>query len=101
MTSARELRVFFDHGHQWPPWEAGDKVAMEPSDYGFSPELTALLRRWHDAWEPIADFDIGQTDEPPAPGSRAALEALAHQALAAIHAEIPLDVTVDVSLAIS
>lgn len=101
MISVRELRVFFDHGHQWPLWEAGDKVAMEPSDSGFPPELIELLRRWHDAWEPIADFDIGQTGEPPAPGSRAALEALANQALAAIHAEIPPDVSVDASLAIS
>jgi hypothetical protein len=100
MTSVRKLRVFFD---QTPvaTSEAGDKITMEPTDYGFSPELTELLRRWHDAWEPLTDFDIGQTDEPPAPGARIALEALTHQALRAIEAEASADVIIDALLAIS
>jgi hypothetical protein len=61
------MRVFIDPWHEWPVWETGDKYVMEPSDYGFSDELTDLLRRWHDAWEPVASFDIGQIEEPPDP----------------------------------
>lgn len=91
----RVLRVFFDHGHQWPLWESGtDKYAMEPSDYGFSTELTELLRRWHAAWEAVANFDIGQPVVEPSEGDRNELQSLRRQAIAAITREVPLDVGV-------
>ncbi len=95
----RVLRVFFDFGHRWPLWESGTKkYTMEPSDYGFSAELTEILRRWHAAWEPIADFDIGQTDQEPSAEDRAACLALQRQAVALIRREVPADVEVAVEV---
>ncbi|MGN6741725.1 MAG: hypothetical protein ACTHJL_00305 [Amnibacterium sp.] len=94
---SRTLRVFFDFGHRWPLWESGtDEYAMAPSDYGFSPELTDLLRRWHAAWERVADFEIGQTDEPPSAEDRATLATLRERGLAGIRAELPAGVEVRV-----
>jgi hypothetical protein len=101
VTEARMLRVFFDHGHRWPLWEVGDTTAMEPSDYGFSIRLTELLQRWHEAWEPIADFDIGQPVDPPPPGARDELGALGREALKLIRHEVPADIRIDDSLAFS
>lgn len=44
--------MFPDYGHLWPLWESGtDKYAMEPEDYGLSPDLTSALRGWYDDWE--------------------------------------------------
>ena len=91
----RVLRVFFDHGHEWPLWESGtDKNTMEPSDYGFSEELIELLRRWHRAWEPVASFDIGQPVAEPTEHDRKELQSLRRQAIAVIKREVPPDVEV-------
>lgn len=91
----RVLRVFFDHGHQWPLWESGtDKYTMEPSDYGFSEELTELLRRWHAAWESVADFDIGQPVAEPSEQDRNELRSLRCQTIAVIRCEVPPGVEV-------
>lgn len=93
----RVLRVFFDFGHEWPLWESGtEKYTMEPSDYGFSDELTELLRRWYRAWVATADFDIGQTSTEPSEEDRAALMSLRRQAIAVIRREVPSDVHVQV-----
>lgn len=48
----RVVRFMFDYGHVWPLWEDGtDKYAMEPSDYGLSPELTERLQSCYEFWE--------------------------------------------------
>lgn len=89
--------MFFDFGHEWPLWESGtDKYTMEPSDYGFSEELTELLRRWYLAWAATADFDIGQTSADPSEEARAALVSLKRQAIVVIRREVPSDVQVQV-----
>lgn len=94
-SGPRVLRLFFDHGHQWPLWESGtDKYTMEPSDYGFSEELTELLRRWYAAWEPVADFDIGQPVAEPSEQARDELQSLRRQAIVVIKREVPPDVEV-------
>lgn len=55
---ARTIRFFFDWGHQWPLWENGsEKYAMEPSDYGLSPDLTRRLRAVYDSW--LDHWDCG------------------------------------------
>ena len=93
----RVLRVFFDFGHDWPLWESGtEKYAMEPSDYGFSKELTDLLRRWYLAWSATASFDLGQTSVAPSEEDHAELVSLRRQAIAVIHRETPPDVQVQV-----
>lgn len=93
----RVLRVFFDFGHEWPLWESGtDKYTMEPSDYGFSEELTDLLRRWYVAWAVAADFDIGRTSAVPSEEDRAELVSLRRQAIAVIRREVPRDFQVQV-----
>lgn len=95
----RVLRIFFDHGHRWPLWESGTaKYAMEPSDFGFSPELAALLARWHRAWEHIADFEIGQTDVPPTAEERQAEADLQRRSIEGIRRELPpgVDLRVEV-----
>lgn len=95
----RVLRVFFDFGHSWPLWESGThKLAMEPSDYGFSGELTSLLARWFALWEPIASFDIGQPVPTPTEQDRETEGTLAWQAVATIRNELPADVDLDASL---
>ncbi len=91
----RVLRVFFDHCHQWPLWESGtEQYAMEPSDYGFSDELTELLRRWHAAWESLVDFDVGQPAAAAAQQDHDELRSLRRQAIAVISCEVPADVEV-------
>lgn len=91
----RALRISFDWGHRWPLWESGtDKYAMEPSDYGFSPELVDTLRQWHDAWVPVADFDIGEMSERPTTEQYERLQLLRKAALAQILREAPQDVVV-------
>lgn len=91
----RVLRIFFDWGHPWPLWETGtDKYTMEPTDYGFSPSLTDLLRRWREAWVPVADFAIGETDQQPTAEHDDLYEALAEEALERIRAEVPSGITV-------
>jgi hypothetical protein len=95
LERSRVLRVFFDWGHLWPLWESGtDKYAMEPSDYGFSPELVDILRQWRDAWVPVTDFDIGETQEPPTIEQYDRLQLLRETALAQILREAPHDVVV-------
>ncbi len=91
----RVLRVFFDWGHPWPLWESGtDKYAMEPADYGYSPELVQLLREWQRAWVPVADFNIGETQEPPTREQYEHYETLSRRALARIREETPTDVAI-------
>lgn len=90
------LRVFFDHGHEWPLWETGTwKYAMEPVDYGFSPQLTELMRRWYERWHPIADFDIGQPVAEPSVEDRETEARLRRQVVAVVEREVPDDVTVE------
>ncbi|HTN58120.1 MAG TPA: hypothetical protein VL043_07625 [Protaetiibacter sp.] len=60
----RIIRVFPDYGHDWPLWESATEwrhspIAMEPSDYGFSGELAALLHTWHHVWEQHFHYDTG------------------------------------------
>lgn len=94
----RVLRVFFDHGHEWPLWETGTwKYTMEPTDYGFSAELIDLMRRWYEAWYPIASYDIDQPVPEPTDADRAREADLERQVVAVIRREIPPDVTVDAS----
>ena len=51
----RVVRMFPDHGNPWPLWESfTDEYSRTPSELGLSPELTDALRRWYDAWEPVA-----------------------------------------------
>ena len=95
--SSRVLRVFFDWGHVWPLWENGsEKYAMEPSDYGYSPALTEVLQQWQQAWVPIADFDMGETEEPPATEDYQLYEDLGRRALAGILTETPDEVAVSI-----
>lgn len=89
------LRVFFDFGHEWPLWESGtEKYAMEPSDYGFSEELTDLLRRWRAAWERVAPFDFGEPSAELDAQDQAEEQSLRRQAIAVIEREAPSDVEV-------
>lgn len=67
---------------------------MEPSDYGFSTELTDLLRRWYAAWERTAAFDSGQPVREPSEQDRREFQFLRRQALAVIQREVPSDVVV-------
>lgn len=95
----RVLRVFFDWGHVWPLWESGtDKYAMEPFDYGYSDELIEVLRQWQRAWMPVADFDMGEVEEPPSPEEYERYETLSRRALAGILAETPATVTVSIEM---
>jgi hypothetical protein len=85
-SGPRVLRVFFDLDHEWPLWESGTyKYTMEPSDYGFSEELTNLLRRWRAAWARMSYFDIGQPKEQ----DLAELRSPRRQAVAVIKREVP------------
>ncbi|NUU06415.1 hypothetical protein [Leifsonia sp. C5G2] len=56
------LRFFVDWGHRYPLWESfTDKYAMEPVDYGVSPELERRLGEWVLFWtahfEPAEGWD--------------------------------------------
>lgn len=96
-AEGRVLRVFFDWGHVWPLWESGsDKLAMEPTDYGYSTELTDLLRRWQTAWMPVADFNMGETEDPPSATQYDLYEQFGKQALEGILRETPLGVAVQI-----
>ena len=96
-TPPRVLQVFFDWGHSWPLWESGsDKYAMEPQDYGFSPELAEVLAQWEAAWKPIADFDMGETEEPPTAEQIERYDWLRVEGLRGILAETPPEVVVQV-----
>jgi hypothetical protein len=91
----RVLRVFFYWGHPWPLWESGtDKYAMEPADYGYSPELVQLLRDWRRAWIPVADFGVGETQEPPTSEQYEQYETLSGQALARMREETAADIAI-------
>lgn len=87
--------MFFDWGHRWPLWESfTDKYAMEPTDYGFSPELTETLRQWQEAWVPVANFDLGETTKPPSAELYQRYEDLSRRALSGILAETPPGIAV-------
>jgi hypothetical protein len=63
----REVRFFLDWGHWWPLWESGtEKYAMEPSDYGFSEDLTSRLRLFYDHWyehvDPVLGWDSKENE---------------------------------------
>lgn len=93
----RVLRVFFDWGHPWPLWESfTDKYTMEPTDYGYSAELIKTLRQWQAAWVPIADFDLGETEEPPSAEAYQRYEDLGRRALTGILTETPAEIPVSI-----
>jgi len=59
----RALRVFPDYT-EWPLWESStdwrdSPYTMEPSDYGLSADVTALLRAWQDVWDRHFRHDSG------------------------------------------
>lgn len=82
---ARVVRFMFDYGHVWPLWEDGtDKYAMEPTDYGLSPELTGRLQACYEYWEAHRNLD-GQWD---APENRQRWHAETDQAIATLRWEV-------------
>jgi hypothetical protein len=94
-SNGRVLRVFFDLGHDWPLWESGtDKVTMEPSDYGFSDELVALLIRWREAWISFPTPGASGSDHAASAAELQVLRALRRQAIAVIRREAPPGVEV-------
>jgi hypothetical protein len=92
---SRVLRVFFDWGHPWPLWESGtDEYAMTPSAYGYSAELVDALRQWQEAWVPVADFEMGETQEQPSAEHYERLDLLRRTAFAGILRETPPGIVV-------
>lgn len=82
---ARVVRFMFDYGHVWPLWEDGTvKYAIEPSDYGLSPELTERLQSCCEYWETRHSPEGGWD----APESRHRRHVETDQAVAILRSEV-------------
>ncbi|QIM16025.1 hypothetical protein G7067_05710 [Leucobacter insecticola] len=59
----RKLRVFPDHGRDWPLWDDSEQYTVCPSDYGLSAQLTDRLRLWMDEWIALANAALRSDDQ--------------------------------------
>jgi len=58
----RVIRLFCDHGRDWPLWESfTDKYTMDPDDYGLSESLRTDLHAWNQTYQ------LASLDDPPSP----------------------------------
>lgn len=54
--SIHEIRIFPDHGPEWPLWDVDFDTTACPNDYGLSKRLSDRLLCWKGIWQERADF---------------------------------------------